>query len=279
MKKSILLIVIFMSVVALACSISGGGNVVPTTSEPKVDIGSQPTTKLPSCPDCPVCPECQALPEPTATPYPSTPVGLHEGLASLDSYIFTIRMFSTGPTSSDFNETINETHYTSNLDATYTRISSTTSDAENPDKQTTIQESYRIGSDSCNVSEENYTFNTQEPAAKEMTKLFSNLLDIYPVVNDPVLLGEETINGILCNHFSFNIPNLGVESGLEATLNEGNYWIAKDGDYLVKYNLVTELRSNPDDAVHAEISAELTNLNQNIEIVFPQGCFTARDNP
>lgn len=283
MKKSFMLIITFIALVALACTVSGGkGTTVPSASEPSEKIDSPQNTTLPDCPaypDCPDCPVCPALPEPTATPMPSTPVGIHEGLASLDSYIFTIRMLSTGPTASDFSETINETHYTSTLDATYTRISSTSSDAENPERQSSIQESYRIGSDSCNVSEEEYTYDTQEPAAEEMSKLLTNLLDFYPVVNEPVFVGEEVINGISSNHFSFFIPNLGTENGLEATINEGNYWIAVDGRYLVKYSLVTEIRSNPDDAVHTEVSVDLTSVNQSIEIVFPQGCITARDNP
>ena len=66
---------------------------------------------------------------------------------------------------------------------------------------------------------------------------------------------------------------------VRVTANQGEYWIAVDGNYLVKYTLLVEMRSSEDEAARLEFSAELTQVNQPIDISFPQGCLDAKANP
>ena len=58
--------------------------------------------------------------------------------------------------------------------------------------------------------------------------------------------------------------------------NQGDYWLAVDGQYIVKYLLVLETSTDPQtNILHAEVSIELNQVNQPISITFPQGCLDA----
>jgi len=72
---------------------------------------------------------------------------------------------------------------------------------------------------------------------------------------------------------------LGDYSGAEVIQAEGAYWTAIDANYLVKYTLMLETRTAPDDnpdaeAVRASYTYELLEVNQPQTITFPDVCFT-----
>ena len=84
------------------------------------------------------------------------------------------------------------------------------------------------------------------PAPKEILNIVMNLSDTVINVDNPILSGVETINGISCNHYTFNVVGLGKTSGAEVTQSAGEYWSAVDGNYLVKYDVVLETRNAPE---------------------------------
>jgi hypothetical protein len=278
MKKAIFVFFGLLMLTALACNLTGGSDSVTPAgdqgSAEQVQPGQQ--SQPAGCPDCADCPTC---PTPEPTPIPSQPVMINEGLNSLDSYVFAIRMKTTGSDPLEMSEMINETRRMNSLNATYTRMYQAESSVEYPELETDTSEIYRIGLESCEVSEGEYDFSTISPTEDELTGLLTGLADFNFVVSDQVLVGTETVNNISSYHYTFSVANLGVDSGVEVTANQGEYWIAVDGNYLVKYTLLVEMRSSADEAARLEFSAELTKVNEPIDISFPQGCLDDKANP
>jgi hypothetical protein len=278
MKKALIVFIGLLMLTALACNLTAGSDTNAPAAQPGEAVQAQPgqQSQPAGCPDCPECPAC---PTPEPAPIPSTPVMINEGLASLDSYVFIISMKSTGSNPVDMSEVVNETRRVNDQSATYTRMYQAESSVEYPELEASTTELYRIGLESCEVSEGEYDFSTATPTEDELTGLLSSLVDFNFIASDPVLVGTETMNGISSRHYTFSVPNLGVESGVEVTANQGEYWIAEDGNYLVKYSLLIEMRSSPDESARLEFSAELTQVNQPVEISFPQGCLDDKANP
>ena len=279
MKKAIFIFIGLLVLTALACNLSGGSDTNAPAAQPGEAVQVEPSEPQSQPAGCPDCPECPACPTPEPAPIPSTPVMINEGLNSLDSYVFVISMKTTGSDPLDMSEMINETRRMSAQNATYTRMYQAESSVEYPELEADTSEIYRIGLESCEVSEDEYDFSTITPTEDELTGLLTGLADFNFVVSDPVLVGTETVNNISSYHYTFSVANLGVDSGVEVIANQGEYWIAVDGNYLVKYTLLVEMRSSEDEAARLEFSAELTQVNQPIEISFPQGCLDAKANP
>jgi len=110
-----------------------------------------------------------------------------------------------------------------------------------------------------------------------MSDTLTQLGDIVIVVENPKFVGAETINGIQANHFKFNVTGLGKKSGAEVTQSAGEYWIAVDGQYLMKYDVVLETRSAPAgnaqaQVMHSETHLDLSKINQPIQISMPAEC-------
>jgi acyl-CoA hydrolase len=102
---------------------------------------------------------------------------------------------------------------------------------------------------------------------------YNDMITFTPVIENPKLVAEETVNNILTDHFTFKVSGLGVKSGAEVTTNQGDYWLAKDGSYVVKYSLVTETRGGPNsEIIHLEVHIELTDINQPVTIALPAQC-------
>jgi hypothetical protein len=58
---------------------------------------------------------------------------------------------------------------------------------------------------------------------------------------------------------------------------DGEYWVALDGQYLVKYALVLEAATGPEgdpaaEIMHGEYSFELQETNQPVNISLPPEC-------
>jgi hypothetical protein len=211
------------------------------------------------------------------TPLPAQPVALFSGLASLDSYQSTTRIFSTGPGPNTLDETISEVQYDRSAGATRNRMTSKHGDEENPAPETQQQEQVTIGLETCSLEEGSWQYGTLEPQEKEILSIFSHLFDLLPVISNPVFVGAETRNGVAANHFTFQVETVGAESGSVVTVNEGEYWLAVDGQYLVDYSLHLELRTgpegDPDASVNTlEIEYSLDSVNQPIDIQLPAGC-------
>jgi len=212
-------------------------------------------------------------PTPTPTSIPSEPVSLREGLASLNSYVLTIDMTSSGPSPAERSHIVYEMQYSQDLDARLVHAIVEASTEEEPNQDPMETTSYRIGNDECMGSKEDWSFTRMTPAQREMVDLAQDMLDVIPLIQNPVFVGSETLNGILTNHFTFAVAGLGVKSGAEVTANKGEYWLARDGLYIVRYHLLAETSSGPQgEVMRQEVRVEMTSINQPLTIAFNDWC-------
>lgn len=203
------------------------------------------------------------------------PVPISEGLASLNSYRMLVTIVTRGPTPGDVTTVEMETQRSQELKARYTHVVQTTQKV-GQENETSEIEFYRIGNDICSKSSEEWSWASLPANQAEMSDLVMGMFDFTPINDNPVFVGKETINGIPSNHFTFKIAGLGVESGAEVTENQGDYWLAADGQYYVKYVLVAETVMDPNtNVIRLETRLELTNVNQPLDISFPQACLDA----
>ncbi len=89
--------------------------------------------------------------------------------------------------------------------------------------------------------------------------------------------GEETINNIRTRHYSFDKFAFGDTGTDEIEEAEGHIYIAKDGDFLVRMVIDASGQIDffdegvdQDGELHIEIN--LTDVDENVEIVMPAGC-------
>lgn len=271
MKIRILIWIAILIILSLACNISGSTQAQPTVQPASPGSESQPTDQKEPAPTAePQIIVITATPEPTDIP--SRPVTIREGLASLNSYVMVVHSNSSGPNPEDMSEVTIETQHSSEQDAQFTHLqfrSSSTEDPEISESDTTI---YSIGLTQCTITDDEFEYQEMSSSEKEMSDLMTEMLDLTPIVTDPQMVGTETINGVETNHFTFIISGLGSTSGAEVLANNGEYWLALDGNYIVKYSLLLETRDSEGKVSHFVINIELTQINQPVTITMPEGC-------
>jgi hypothetical protein len=265
-----LCIMVFCLILTAGCARSGPK---PGPQENTAAAGTAPAVQETAAPT--------HTPQPTATPTPvsapSQPVAQFSGLASLDSYQSTTRIYSAGPGPDTISETISEVQFDRAAEATSNRMTTKRSDEDNPSLETQEQEQVTIGLETCSLEDGYWEYNQMDPQEKEVLSIFSKLYDVVPVISNPVFAGAETKNGVPANHFTFEVESAGAESGSVVTVNEGEYWVAVDGQYLVAYSLHIEMRSGPESDADAEVSRveieySLEKVNQPIDIQLPTEC-------
>jgi hypothetical protein len=195
-------------------------------------------------------------------------------LASLNTYSLVIASNITGPTQADFSHTRFEIKKSNDQNAISMHYVVNQSSADDSQPSQSDSYTYSIGNAQCSGSDvDGWDYTTTTPQQTEMQALFTQMIDILPIIDAPTFVGSETMNGIMTNHFSFRISGLGLQSGAEVTSNQGDYWLAQDGQYIVKYSLVTETSDTTTQAtLHMDLLIELTDINQPVNIVFPVGC-------
>jgi hypothetical protein len=252
MKSRMMILASLVVLLMIACSLSGntGGN-----------SPSQEPTKEET---------------PTSTPNP-VPVSLNEGLASLNSYEMTAAFNSVGPDPVQSSTTSMERQRSNDTNASSTSIHSEVVGAEGGDPEISDTSIYQIGNDQCSGSDaDEWTWTTSTPAEAEMQGLVTGMIGLTPLIDAPVFVAAETVNGIPANHFTFQVPGLGASSGAVVNINQGDYWLAIDGQYIVKYILIVETSMAADAKVlHEEISIDVDQINQPVNIAFPQSCLDA----
>ncbi len=231
-------------------------------------------------------------PSATPTPLPPTPtptinpqpVSIEEGLASLNSYTLNVIVKMSSDTQPKLSLTITiGIQHSSDPDATSTHIvmnggSGVTTNSSNLDE--TI---YVIGNDQCvddknDDSTDDFSYQSNLANMNDMITAMWNMVSVVPVITDPKFVGEETVNNIPTYHYTFSVPGLAAKSGAEITTNQGDYWLAKDGRYIVKGNMVTETRGAPtSQIVHYEGNLDLTDINQPINITLPKPCINIKN--
>ena len=203
------------------------------------------------------------------------PVGIQEGLGSFDSYRLRVQMDSSDSTGKidNFSEYIERSVVNK---STHSYQESTSFDPENDTEQnTSTDETYEVGLVTCSSDGEGgWTYSDITDQDRELADIFKGMVDFIPVIDNPEYVGSETVNGTPCNHFTFKLEGIGTKSGSVAQVNNGEYWVAQDGQYLVKYNLTLEIHSADDSEVSKmEVLMDLTDVNSDvIEITLPDNC-------
>lgn len=277
---------VILGLAGLACTLTGQAQ--PTLDPAGIAERARQTLESGSAPiETTITPTSlpSETPTPTLTPtesptaFPSLPIGLRQGLASLNSYRMVTKIFIDGPDPLDINHQTTTTMVDVEQDRSYIRSEALISSVDDPSTETKINEQYRSGLVVCNlpVEEDEPPLKDILPIQKEMNDTLLGLTDFTIYVADPVLVGEEQVNGVATRHFQFTVTGLGKTSGAEVTQSTGEYWTAIDGNYLVKYNLTLETRTapagNPEAKVmRAEIRMELSEINQPVSIEMPPEC-------
>jgi hypothetical protein len=254
MKKRTVIFITVLVMVTLACSMI------------KIDYGTQPGTQQ--------APGGETQGDNT---HPSQPVSIAKGLASLNSYRATISFTTKGPDPLTSSTIVFETQRSQEQDARYTKMTSTNVKKGVAEPSSGASESYRIGNDQCTNSSDTWSWTSMPPNEAEMMDLVMNVLDVTPMIDNPTFVAAEMVNNIPTNHFSFKVTGLGVKSGANVTTNQGDYWLAVDGQYIVKYSLVAETVMDPQtNIIHMETLIDVKDINQPVNIAFPQACLDAK---
>ncbi|HNT23501.1 MAG TPA: hypothetical protein PKM21_04000 [Anaerolineales bacterium] len=277
MRKIIWLVLILLALM-LACNMPGSteepaGGAGPASTQAVEAGGAPPPAGDSGAQPCPTAEPCPTLPPPTPTPIPDEPVSMRKGLASLNSYMLVVQTIAYGSDSPDQTLMRMETHYSQELDARMAHINMTIpQEGEEPVQSDSF--TYTIGNDQCTGNDEDgWEFQTYTAQEKEMQDFLSQMMDLMPIIDDPVFVGAETMNGVAANHFTFQVSGVGGTSGVDVVTNQGEYWLAQDGQYLVRYTLAIETRdASTQETIHSEYLIDLASINQPVSIVFPAGC-------
>ena len=266
--RSILILVGILFVVSAACNLPFG----LSKNDDNSANGDSDETVQPLLP---------GITNPLANAPDPNPVSFQEGLGSLDSYKFDIHILSSDSTGSVTG--IDEFMESSVIDENnHSIMTSTSRSPEDSEESISTSETYNLGTVTCTFSDDEWSYEKKSLQDKEMNDIFSQMIDFVPVIKNPEFFSEEEINGVKSNHFTFKISGIGEKSGSVATINEGNYWLAKDGQYIVRYTLNLQVQSAPEGSSEAktstlEISYDLYDVNVPILLTQPAECVESFD--
>lgn len=217
---------------------------------------------------------------PAAAETPGLPVSINEGLASLDSYSLTYTSEAFDSISQQRTVTKTLVLHDGNADADFTRTETRVTDADDQILSEDVQEQIVIGDQSCALAYGEAELTTLSPTERTMADLMSRVVVIRPLIENPVLVGEEVMSGVPVRTYTFEVRSLDSGTEVEASRADGVYALAVDGDYLVHYRLDLELRTGAEDDPDAEVSAILVemlleSINQPVSIEFPPECQAA----
>jgi hypothetical protein len=213
---------------------------------------------------------------PLASAPDSKPVSFQEGLGSLDSYRFnlSVKMSDSSGSVTSIDEMVESSVIDENNHSTMTSTSRSPEDTED---SVSTSETYNLGTVTCTYDGEEWSYSKKSEQDKEISDLFSQMIDFVPVIKNPEFVGKEEINGVKANHFTFKISGIGEKSGAVATQNQGDYWLAVDGQYILKYTLLLQIQSAPEGSSEAntsimDIKYELYDVNVPILLTQPVDC-------
>ena len=273
MKNRTIIFLLMLVLISLACSLPTLG--LPSAQTPP-ETPQQSSPADPSAPTDGETPPAAPLFQLPGTKPDPKPVSISEGLASLNSYRTVLTFTTSGPNPNN-SSTINfESQRSTDKDAQFTHMTSTSIIDGQPGEGDNPSDIYRIGSDQCSGSGGEWSFGSLISNEAEMRDMVLSMFSFSPAIDNPIFVAPETVNGVSTNHFSFKAKGLGAKSGANVTINQGDYWLALDGQYLVKYSLIAETVVDPKtNIIHTEINFEVKDINQPVEISFPQACLDA----
>jgi len=208
------------------------------------------------------------------------PVSINEGLASLDSYRMTYINDIYDSLAQERTVTTSVVASDRDSDGSYTRTETlvTTEDGEVVSED--VEEQFMIGNQVCAFTEGEGQITTLNATARVMTDLMSQVVVIQPLIENPVYVGEDVVNGVPARTYTFEVRSVDAASEVEVVRADGSYAVAVDGDYLLRYRLDLELRTGAEGDPEAESSISsfdlsLVEINQPVEIAFPATCHEA----
>lgn len=193
-----------------------------------------------------------------------------EGLQSLDSYRAHFRMTFEGSTEGQEGEWVMEMDMESTRDPFAQRVIFRGGEVGVGEGF----ESVRIGDQQYIVFGEGQCMSSSATDSEAMdTELFELEDVIGGLENARRVRPDETINGIRCQHYTFDEKGVSWAAFSSA---EGEVWIAADGNYVVKYVVDAEGK-NPvtGDEGHVEWEYEISDVNVSFTIEAPAGCEAA----
>ena len=202
---------------------------------------------------------------------------LLQGLASLDSYEWSLTTLSIGPTQMDRSEMAGQGAVDAALDASHYTMTSTDSSADDPEPYTSVTESWTSIDATCESSDGEYTKETKNPFTSDVGPVLSGLFDIVVPSGNAVLVGTETVAGVSAEHYTFTIEGLGAGTGVQVDQNSGELWVAVDGGYMLKYVVNASMTSGPAGSAESEVNTitmtlQLTSVNQPVNVAMPAAC-------
>jgi len=226
-----------------------------------------------------VAPESGGAQPPGQEPADSSmlPVSINEGLASLDSYRMTLTTDSVDSASQQRTVTTFTVAHDGGAEADYTRTETRVTTLENEVVSESTQEQFVIGHQTCTVSEGEAQMSSLSETTRVFSDLMSQVVVIHPLIENPVLVGDDVVNGVPVRSYTFEVRSIDAASEVEAARADGSYAVAADGDYLVHYRLDMDLRAAAEASAEVEstvFSIELTleGINQPVAIAFPANC-------
>jgi len=205
------------------------------------------------------------------------PVSINEGLASLDSYRMIITSDSVDSVSQQRTVTTFVVAHDGQADADYTRTETRVTTLENEFVSEDVQEQFVSGNQMCSVSGGEAQVSTISETTQVFSDLMSQVVVFNPLIENPVLVGEDVVNGVPVRTYTFEVRSLDAASEVEAARSDGSYAVAVDGDYLVHYRLDMDLRAAVEGSSELEstvffIELSLEDINQPAGIAFPPSC-------
>jgi hypothetical protein len=282
LRNRLLAFVSLLLLTVLACNAGGGATTTPTPGQPAAGETPLSPTKPPE--DGVAQPTAegqtnQPLPTPTTpgTAVSSQPVSFQEGLASLNSYQLEIVTESTGPNQLAQSSNQITVRHAADANATQIQMQSFSRGEDNPEGSESMSQRFLVSYDSCQFSDGEWSYEALTPLERELADFSLTLTDLRLPIENPVLVGSETINGVAADHFTFRLTSLGQASGAQVQAADGEYWLAQDGRYLVKYVLTINMRTGPEgdpaaQAFQSTTRVELRDINQPIAITLPPEC-------
>jgi hypothetical protein len=280
LRNRLLAFISLLLLTVLACNAGGTPITTPTSTQPGQPAGVETPLTPPTPPagnGAQPTAEGQTN-QPQPTPAASfQPVSFQEGLASLNSYQLEIVTESTGPDQLAQSSNQVTVRHTAEGNANQIQMQSFSRGEDNPEGSESTSQRFLVNYDSCQFADGEWSYEALTPLERELADFSLTLMDLRLPIENPVLVGPETINGVSADHFTFRLTSLGQTSGAQIQAADGEYWLAQDGRYLVKYVLTIDMRTGPEgdpaaQAFHNTTRVELRDINQSIAITLPPEC-------
>lgn len=200
-----------------------------------------------------------------------------QGLASLDSFQWSLTASTVGPAALDRSDVVGSGAVDTAADASHQQMTTTDTSADDPEPSTSVTESWTTSTTTCDFDGEEYSVEQRNPFEADLGSVLSGVFDIVVPAGNAQLVGTEQIAGVDAQHYTFTIEGLGAGSTALVDANSGEVWVAVDGGYLLKYVVNAAMRSGPDvDPATSQYSIaltlELTSVNQPVDVTPPAGC-------